>query len=161
MLTSMDQECVMPTEFLSYAGFQRVAPSAHTALLALGKSVDDAGLDKALTELLKVRVSQINGCAFCTQYHLTVARRIGVLAAKLDLVAVWQDAGGFTRRERAALAWAEHLTAMGQSHVPDQAYEQLRLEFSAEEAVHLTVAIANITAWNRIAGALHFAPLHG
>jgi AhpD family alkylhydroperoxidase len=142
----------------SYETFQTAAPAANAALLALGKSVDDAGLDKGLTELVKLRVSQINGCAFCTQLHLNIARRVGVDAAKLDLVAAWADAGVFSAQERAALAWAEHLTGMSLDGVPDDAYAMLREHFSEAEAVHLSVVVANINAWNRIAGGLRFPP---
>ncbi len=143
---------------LSYESFQAAAAAALAALSGLGKAVDDTGLDKGLTELVKLRVSQINGCAFCTRFHLNIARRVGVDAVKLDLVAVWRDAGVFSPREVAALAWAEHLAAMASATVPDDAYARLREQFAEDEALHLTVAIAHINAWNRIAGALRFPP---
>ncbi len=95
---------------IGYSAFGEIAPAALSALLALGQAVDDAGLDKRLTELVKLRASQINGCTFCVQYHLNVARGLRVEPAKLDLVAAWRDAGVFSARERAALAWAECLT---------------------------------------------------
>jgi AhpD family alkylhydroperoxidase len=142
----------------SYEVFQGQAPAVVQSLLALSKAVDDNGLDKGLTELVKLRVSQINSCAFCTQLHLNIARRAGVTATKLDLVAAWRDAGVFSGQEIAALDWAEHLTRMINHPVPKKAYGQLREHYSESEAIHLTAAIANINAWNRIAGGLRFAP---
>lgn len=146
-----------PAAPFSYAGLQDIAPAATSALRALSQSVD-AGLDKGLVELVKIRVSQINGCAFCTAFHLALARRLGVEAAKIDLVAVWRDAGLFTPRERAALAWAEPLAAMPVGPVPDDALARLGAAFAPDEVVHLTLAIATINAWNRIAGGLRFPP---
>ena len=142
----------------SYERFQEIAPAARAALLAMGKAVDDSGLDKRLTELVKLRVSQINRCAFCVGFHLGIARRVGVDAAKLDLVAAWRDAGVFTEREKAALAWAERLMLMADAPVTGDDQARLLAEFSEAEALNLTVAIANINAWNRIAGGLHFPP---
>jgi AhpD family alkylhydroperoxidase len=138
--------------------YYQTAPGATAALLALGKAVDDSGLDKSLTELIKLRASQINGCAYCLQYHLNVARKLGVSSVKLDLVAVWRDAGVFSSRELAAFAWTEALTLIAECSVSDAVYAELREQFSASEIVFLTSAIANINAWNRIAGALRFTP---
>lgn len=140
------------------ATYEGLAPGAVSALLALGRAVADSGLDPQLTELLKVRVSQINGCAFCLQYHLNLARKLGVPATKLDLVATWAEAGIHSARECAALAWAEALTRMATRTVEDADHAALREHFSEPEVAHLTAAIANINAWNRIAGALRFAP---
>jgi len=142
----------------SYDRFQKIAPAALAALLAMGKAVDDSGLDKALTELVKIRVSQINGCAFCIQFHLDLAHRIGIDAVKLDLVAAWRDAGIYSARELAALGWAEQVTIQTDHHSDESAYAALHDQFTADEMLNLTVAIANINAWNRIAGALHFPP---
>lgn len=144
---------------VSYTRFNEVAAPARAALLALGKAVDDAGLDKALTELVKVRVSQINGCAFCLALHLDMARKLPVPAHKLDLVCVWWEASIFDARERAALAWAEALTSPDAERDLDTLFAQVRAEFSEAEAIFLTVAIGTINQWNRIAGGLGFAPL--
>jgi AhpD family alkylhydroperoxidase len=144
---------------ISQKRFYEIAPAATNALLALGKAVDDSGLDKSLTELLKLRVSQLNGCAFCTHMHLTVARKLGVDAVKLDLVAVWPEVDLFTPREKAALGWAEAVTHLPPTTATDAAYAAMRREFSESEAVFLTAAIANINAWNRIAAPLHYAPM--
>ncbi|MFT4021702.1 MAG: carboxymuconolactone decarboxylase family protein, partial [Acinetobacter sp.] len=106
-----------PTEaHFSYAGFQKISPAALAALLEMGKAVDDSGLEKTLTELVKIRVSQINGCAFCIQFHLQIARRIGIDAIKLDLVAAWRDVDVYSARELAALEWAEEVTRLADHH---------------------------------------------
>ena len=143
---------------ISWNDFDRSAPAVTVALRALGQAVDDSGLDKSLTELIKLRASQINGCAYCIQYHLNLARRVGVVPAKLDLVAAWREAGIYGARERAALAWAEALTRMAGRHICDAVYTELQAQFSETEIAFLTSAIGAINAWNRIAGALQFAP---
>jgi AhpD family alkylhydroperoxidase len=141
---------------LSYEAFAKTP--AHAALIALGDSVDGSGLEKPLTELIKLRASQMNGCAFCIQYHLNVARRLGLAAEKLDLVAAWREAGVFTPREMAALAWTESLTIMGAEAASEADYAALLAQLSESEAVSLTVAVGVINQWNRIAVALRFAP---
>lgn len=139
--------------------FQTMAPDVFSALLTMSKAVDESGLDKTLTELVKIRISQINQCAFCTQYHLNIARKIGISQTKLDRVAAWRDAGIFSAREMAALAWAEQETRLADRVMPTHPVEnELARHFTEVEILHLTVAIANINAWNRIAGSLHFAP---
>ena len=143
---------------LSYDDFRALAPAAYAALIGLGKSTHDAGLDDDLAELVKVRASQINGCAFCLQLHLNRARALGVAAARLDMVAVWRDAGLFSEREAAALAWTEALTRLAGEAEKDEAWAAVRVHFSEAHAAALTVAIAGINAWNRIAGPLRFAP---
>ncbi len=143
---------------VNYNAFRKLAPDAGAALSALGKAVDDAGFDKELTELIKIRVSQINGCAFCLQHHLNIARKLGVKPEKIDLVAVWRDAGIFTERECTALAWSECLTNLATAGAPDDAYAAVRAHFTEAEAVFLTIAIGTINTWNRIGVALRFAP---
>lgn len=142
---------------LSYSSFEKLAPAAHAALLTMSKSVDEAGLEKTLTEIIKIRISQINCCAFCNGLHLNAARRVGVDEAKLDFVSVWRDSTVFSDRERAALLWAEHVTYSPTAPVIESEMNAIKAVFSETEIVHLTVAIANINAWNRIAGALHFS----
>lgn len=143
---------------LEWEDFRAVAPDANAALLALGKAAEASGLGKELLELVKLRASQINGCAFCAQLHLNVARKAGVAAEKLDLLAVWRDAGVYSKREQAALAWTEALTDISRQGAPDAAHAALRECFSESEAVFLTVAVATINAWNRIAVAFRFSP---
>ena len=146
------------TPHVTYETFTSLAADAYAGLSSLGTAVDASGLDKSLTELVKLRVSQMNGCAFCIQFHLNAARKLGVDAAKLDLVAAWQDAGVFSEPEMAALAWAERLTLLAGDTVPDDAFAALRAHFSQTEAVFLTVAIGTINAWNRLGVGLRFQP---
>lgn len=141
-----------------WSSFEQAAPEVVSALGMLGRAVDNSGLDKTLTELIKIRASQLNGCAFCIQYHLNIARRAGLASAKIDLVAAWRDAGIYSERERAALSWTEALTLMSQHHVSDTLYEGVRAIFTQQEIAFLTSAIGAINAWNRIAGALQFVP---
>jgi len=143
---------------IAYETFQKTAPGAPAALLAMGKSTEESGLDKTIVELAKLRVSQINSCAFCLQIHLNVSRRLGVPQEKLDLVATWHEAGVFSDRECAALAWAETLTRLADRSVPDAAYGAVRAHFSEDEVIALSVAVANINAWNRLGAAFRFAP---
>ena len=143
---------------LDYASYERLAPETVVAMRALGRAVAESGLDQPLTELIKIRVSQINGCAFCLQYHLNQARKLMTPVAKLDLVATWGEADIFSARERAALAWAEALTRMPMAPIDDADFADLLEHFAMEEVAHLTAAVAHINAWNRIAGGLQFAP---
>ena len=143
---------------IEFAEFIKIAPDARAALSALSKAVDDSGLEKQLVELVKIRASQINGCAFCVQFHLIAARKAEVPQTKLDLVTVWRDAGVFTAREMAALRWTEALTQVTPAGVSDEDYEAAGKEFSQRELVFLTAAIASINAWNRIATAFKFSP---
>ena len=115
---------------IAYDTFQRTAPTARDALLAMGKTADESGVDKEIVELAKLRASQINNCAFCLQIHLNVSRKLGVAQEKLDLVATWHEAGIFSDRECAALAWAESLTRLADRGVPDDAYDAVRKHFS-------------------------------
>lgn len=143
---------------ISYETFQKTAPGAQAALLAMGRSTEESSLDKTIVELAKLRVSQINNCAFCLQIHLNVSRRLGVVQEKLDLVATWHEAGIFSDKECAALAWAETLTRLADRSVPDEAYEAVRRHFNEDEVIVLSAAIANINAWNRLGAAFRFAP---
>jgi len=144
---------------IAYEDFTARAAAVTTALREISKAPADAGLDKRLLELVKIRASQINGCAFCLQLHLNFARKLGVPAAKLDLVAAWREASGrFDAREQAALAWAEALTRLRPGAASDAEYAALRAAFSEAEALYLTVAIGHINLWNRLGVALRFAP---
>lgn len=145
-------------ERVSYDQFSQIAPDVRAGLLALGKATAASGLDKSLVELVKMRVSQINGCGFCLQIHVNLARKIGIAQQKLDLLAVWREAGLFSPPERAALAWAETLTALPPEGASDAAYAALRAHFTEAQAVFLTAAIGTINMWNRIGVALRFAP---
>ena len=110
-----------------------------------------------MLELIKLRASQINGCAFCVQYHILQAERLGVSVDKLNLVVVWREAPQFSPRERAALAWTEALTLLT-GGVSDEVYDQARTEFSDKELTYLTSAVASINVWNRFGAAYRCTP---
>jgi AhpD family alkylhydroperoxidase len=140
-----------------YEDFKRVAPDAYDLVLALGQVAAKAGLDKQLLELVKLRASQINGCAFCIQHHVLLSERLGVPVDKLHLVAVWREAPIFSPRERAALAWTEALTLLPDG-LGDEVYAQAQSEFSETELMYLTSAIASINVWNRFGAAFRWTP---
>src|SRR5215204_5129491 len=112
-----------------YKDFMSLTPDAYAAVLALGQVAGKAGMDMQLLELIKLRASQINGCAFCVQYHILQGESLGISADKLNLVVVWREAPLFSSRERAALAWTEALTLVTQG-VDEEIYAQARAEFS-------------------------------
>lgn len=143
---------------MSYEEFTRAAAPVQDALLALGKAVDDSGLDKAFTELVKLRASQINGCSFCLQLHLNIARKLGVPREKLDLIGVWRETDVFSPRERAALAWTEALTELNGEEARAAAGAALPEHFTQGEILFLTITIGTINQWNRIAIGLSFPP---
>jgi len=124
---------------MEFIGFSTLAPGVRTALSALSKAVDDSGLEKTLTELIKIRASQINGCAFCLQFHLNAARKAALSQTKLDLLAVWRDAGVFSKREMAALAWTESLTHVTPAGVASPPLQSLA-EFGQSGAERLPAA---------------------
>src|SRR3954447_24406690 len=140
-----------------YKDFMALAPEAYELVLALGKVAAKAGLDEELLELIKLRASQINGCAFCVQYHILQSERLGISADKLNLVVVWREAPQFSARERAALAWTEALTLLS-AGVSDEVYAQASSEFSEKELAYLTSAIASINVWNRFGAAYRWTP---
>jgi AhpD family alkylhydroperoxidase len=144
---------------LSYEDFTKAAPGAYAGLTSLGKAVDESGLEKSLTELVKLRASQMNGCAFCVSFHLNMLRKLGVAQEKIDLLPVWREAGVFSDRELAALAWTETLTDLSPSSASNKAYAALLDQFHETEAMFLSAAIATINGWNRLGVALRFAPL--
>jgi AhpD family alkylhydroperoxidase len=139
------------------ADFQKLAPDAFEIVSSLGKVAAKAGLDQQLLELIKLRASQINGCAFCVQYHILQAETLGVPADKINLVAVWREAPQFSRRERAALAWMEALTLIA-GGVSDEVFAEVSAEFSEQELAYLTSAIASINVWNRYGAAFRWTP---
>ncbi|WP_409188925.1 carboxymuconolactone decarboxylase family protein [Bradyrhizobium sp. RDM4] len=140
-----------------YEDFKRIAPDAYELVLALGQVAAKAGLDKQLLELVKLRASQINGCAFCVQHHVLLSERLGVPVDKLHLVAVWREAPIFSARERAALAWTEALTLLPDGF-GDEIYAEVQGEFSETELTYLTSAIASINVWNRFGAAYRWMP---
>jgi AhpD family alkylhydroperoxidase len=140
-----------------YADFQKLAPDAFEIVSSLGKVAAKAGLDKQLLELIKLRASQINGCAFCVQYHILQAETLGVPTDKINLVVVWREAPQFSKRERAALAWTEALTLIT-GGVSDEVFAEASAEFSEQELAYLTSAVASINAWNRYGAAYRWTP---
>jgi AhpD family alkylhydroperoxidase len=157
--SSPDQDTNHGRSRLDWAAFRELAPAANAALLSLGEGIRGSGLELSLVELANLRASQMNGCTFCTKFHLHHLRSLGVPQAKLDLVAAWRDADEiFTERERAALAWTEVLTNLDREGAPDAAYEQVRAQFSQAELANLTATIAAINAWNRISIGFRFPP---
>ncbi|WP_375413696.1 carboxymuconolactone decarboxylase family protein [uncultured Bradyrhizobium sp.] len=137
--------------------FTQLAPDAIDAILALNKLAEHNGLDKQLLELIKLRASQINGCAFCVQHHILVSETLGVPIDKLNLVVVWREAPVFSARERAALAWTEALTLVSHG-VSDELYAEVSAEFSEKELAYLSTAIAAINVWNRIGAPYRWTP---
>lgn len=129
---------------------QRVTPAARQAMLGLQGYVDACGLERSLMLLVQLRASQLNGCAFCIAMHAEEARAAGERQERLDLVPAWQEAGTFTSREQAALAWTEAVTLVATSQVPDAVYNEARLHFSEKELIDLTMAIITINGWNRL-----------
>jgi len=140
-----------------YEDFKRMAPDAYDIVAALGQVASKAGIDKQLLELVKLRASQINGCAFCVQFHILQGERLGISADKLNLVVVWREAPQFSQRERAALAWTEALTKL-EGGVSDEVYAHARAGFSEQELLYLTSAVASINAWNRFGAAYRWTP---
>ena len=130
--------------------YNAVLPAAQHALLEVEKVSHASTLEPQLLELVKLRASQINGCAFCVDMHTKDARAIGEDEQRLHLVAVWREAPCFSERERAALAWTEAVTLVAKTGVPNDVYAGLVGLFSPEEIVSLTLAIALINVWNRL-----------
>jgi AhpD family alkylhydroperoxidase len=136
----------------------KTAPEPINALRALEAQVQASGLEKSLIELVKTRASQINGCAFCINMHTEYARKNGETEQRLYLLNAWRESPVYTDRERAALAWTEAVTLIAKTHAPDDVYEEVRAHFSEVETVNLTMLIATINAWNRIAISFRTAP---
>ena len=131
--------------------FYQAAPDTVNALMALENQVASSGLEQSLIELVKTRASQINGCAFCIDMHTRDARKRGETEQRLYLLTAWREAPVYTDRERAALAWTEAVTLISETHAPDDVYAEVRAQFSEEDTVNLTMLIATINAWNRLA----------
>lgn len=129
--------------------YAEAAPGAMKAMNALESYLAKCNLEASLRELVKIRASQINGCAYCVDMHSLDARAGGESEQRLYALPVWHETPFFTERERAALLWTEKLTLLSVDHVPDEVFEQVRQHFSEEELANLTLAIATINAWNR------------
>ncbi len=138
--------------------FYKASPDAMKAMGALEQHIGKCGLEKPLVELVRLRASQINGCAYCVDLHSTDALKADVSPRRLAALPVWRETPFFSDRERAALAWAESLTLVAENHVPDAVWEQIRPHFTPEEIVDLTLLVSTINAWNRFAIAFRKLP---
>ena len=139
---------------------RRHAQEAQKAMYALEKYLAESGLDQGLMHLMKMRASQINGCAYCIDMHSKDARAFGETEQRLYELDAWRETPFYTDRERAALAWTEAVTLVSQTHVPDSVYEEVRKFFNEKEIVDLTLVVTTINAWNRLAIALRAVPGH-
>ena len=126
------------------------APEGIKALMAVEASIKASGLEPGLMELVKLRASQINGCAFCIHMHATDLRRVGESEMRLYMLDAWRESTLYTDRERAALGWTEALTRVAETHAPDADYAALKAQFSDAEQVQLTLLIGAINVWNRV-----------
>ena len=131
--------------------FAQLSPGGYKALAGLEVYLRSCGLERPLIELVKLRASQINGCAFCLDMHWKDARAAGETEQRLYGLDAWEESPYYTPRERASLAWTEALTRVLETHAPDQAYDQVKSQFNEKELADLTLAISAINAWNRIA----------
>ena len=131
--------------------FYKASPAAAKAMIALESAVTQLGLDPGLLDLINLRASQINGCAYCVDMHSADARKKGETERRLYSLSVWRESPFYTDRERAALAWTESLTLISHTGAPDSDYEWVSSQFDEEERVKLTVAINAINSWNRLA----------
>ena len=138
--------------------FRKASPQGEKAMMGLHMFVRNCGLDHSLMELVKLRASQINGCAHCIDMHTKELRADGESEQKLYLLSVWRESPFYTDRERAALAWTEAVTLVADSQVPDEVYEDARKEFSEEELVNLTLALVAINGANRLNVAFRTVP---
>ncbi|MDE3181596.1 MAG: carboxymuconolactone decarboxylase family protein [Acidobacteriota bacterium] len=130
--------------------YEKVAPGAIQAMRKVEEYVRSSELESSLLELVKLRASEVNGCAYCVDMHTKDARSQGETEQRLYAVVAWRDAPFFTERERAALAWTEAVTWISLKHVPDEVYQTARLHFSEKELVDLTMAVIAINGWNRL-----------
>lgn len=126
------------------------APESIKTMMALESSIKASGLEPSLLKLVKMRASQINGCAFCLHMHATEARAQGETEMRLYMLNAWRESPLYTDRERAALAWTESLTLLSETGAPDADYETLKGVFNESEQVYLTLAIGAINLWNRL-----------
>ncbi len=138
--------------------YARVAPGVMEAMSGLERYVRHCGLEPALLELVKLRASQINGCAYCIDMHTKDARAGGESEQRLYALNAWRETPFYSERERAALEWTEAVTLIAEGHVPDAVYEHVREQFSEQELVNMTLAVIAINGWNRLAISFRTVP---
>jgi len=131
--------------------YAKVAPEAYKALLGVASYIETGSIDTRLRALVETRISQINGCLYCLDMHAREARDAGETQHRLDCLAAWHEASFFTDREKAALGWAESVTRISKTGAPDSAFDLLKPHFSEKEIVDLTMIVAMMNMWNRIA----------
>jgi AhpD family alkylhydroperoxidase len=134
------------------------SPKAYQAMAAMEQFVDSCGLERPLLELVKMRASQINGCAYCLDMHSKDARALGETEQRLYALNAWSETPFYSERERAALEWTEAITQISETHAPDDVYERVSKQFKPEELANLTLAIATINGWNRLCIAFRVMP---
>ncbi|HEY3296086.1 MAG TPA: carboxymuconolactone decarboxylase family protein [bacterium] len=138
--------------------YDKVAPDVYKAMLVLDREVNNSGLEKSLLDLIKIRASQLNGCAFCIDLHAKEARARGEHEQRIYELDAWRHTTFYTDRERAALAWTEAVTLLTVGHVPDEVYAEARRQFNDSELVNLTLAVVTINGWNRLSIAFRAVP---
>ena len=138
--------------------YAKVSPGIYKAMLGLENHTNESGLERTLLDLVKLRASQINGCAFCLDMHWKDLRAAGESEQRLYSLDAWEETPFYTERERAALAWTEAVTLIANDRVPDEVYEEVRQHFSEKELADLTLAIIAINGWNRLAIAFRTVP---
>lgn len=136
----------------------KAAPGVYQAMQGLERYLHQSGLDITLLHLVKVRVSQVNGCAYCIDMHWKDSRALGETEQRLYGLDAWEESPYYSDRERAALAWTDAVTRVAETHVPDEVYERVRQHFTEKELADLTLAVATINAWNRLAIASRAEP---
>jgi len=141
--------------------YEVVASDSTKGLTELARFVRTGSLPPTLLELVKLRASQLNGCAYCLDLHSRRARRVGVPEAQIDTLEAWADSPAFSEKERAALSWTESLTRLTPDHVPDTAWDRVRANFSEREIVDLSITIVEINSWNRLLLAFRTPPTFG
>lgn len=140
--------------------YAKAAPVLSNAMNALENYIDNCGIEPGLQDLMKLRASQLNGCAYCIDMHTLDARARGETEQRLYSLSAWQDTPFYSERERAALLWTEKVTLIAVDHVPNEVYEQVRQHFSEQELANLTMILATINAWNRLCISFRSVPGH-
>lgn len=138
--------------------FMKVAPDGFRSFTHLHLYLNSCGLEPSLINLIRLRASQINVCAYCIDAHTMDARALGETEQRLYALSAWRGTPFYTERERAALAWVEALTLLSQNDVPDELFESVRQQFSEKELVDLTLAIIHINGWNQLANSFRLVP---
>lgn len=138
--------------------YAKAAPGVYDAMDALDRYLASTGLEESLLHLVRLRASQLNGCAYCIDMHWKDLRAIGETEPRLYALDAWRESPFYSERERAALAWTEAITRIADGHAPDAVHDQAQLQFSERELADLTLAVATINAWNRLSISARLTP---